>query len=41
MDWGSCFIPMDESIRESGKTTTNKGKVTKNSPIHPFMMENI
>lgn len=41
MDWGSCFILMDESIKVSGKITTNKAKVTKNSPIHPFMMAHI
>ena len=29
---------MDESIKVSGKITTNKAKVTKNSPIHLCMM---
>lgn len=37
-DWGSCFIPMDESIKDSGKTITSKVKGMRNLPIRRCMM---
>ena len=38
MDLVSCSMLMDESIKESGRTTINKARAMKNSSIRPFTM---